>query len=344
MAAIRHAGEDEPAVRRQLRRAREEPDYDVAWTEDDPLVTVCIPTYTRWRTLVERAIPSVFAQDHRNVEIIVVGDAVGPEVEQAIDDLGDPRVRFENLTIRGPYPEDRVGLWHVGGDGAPQPRDGDGAWTVDRGAQRRRRAPPRSHQHVARRLHGRTTSKWRTGRSCSTGPTRRRSGTGAFRRPSSVFGWQASLQHAAMRLFEYELVAAVFGEPGDWHRVRRMMRAGCASLTWIPFSSITGQGRCGPKADPLPVAAPARRGGGRRTFRPRRTRSVVHQRRTMLACVRERARTMGRARSAMYSAGQRHDCADGRPSRADPVDDGSRGADAVLHLRGDGISGPVGRP
>lgn len=27
-------------------------------------------------------------------------------------------------------------------------------------------------------------------------------------------------------MFEFELAAAVFDEPGDWHRARRMLRAG----------------------------------------------------------------------------------------------------------------------
>jgi hypothetical protein len=35
-----------------------------------------------------------------------------------------------------------------------------------------------------------------------------------------------ALQHAAMTLFDYELAAHLFDVPGDWHRARRMLRAG----------------------------------------------------------------------------------------------------------------------
>jgi hypothetical protein len=41
------------------------------------------------------------------------------------------------------------------------------------------------------------------------------------------FGWQCAVHHRDIaRLIRYELAAAHFGEPGDWHRARRMLRAG----------------------------------------------------------------------------------------------------------------------
>ena len=54
---------------------------------------------------MERAIPSALAQDHENIEVVVVGDAAPPETAAAIEELGEPRVVYENLAVRGPYPQ-----------------------------------------------------------------------------------------------------------------------------------------------------------------------------------------------------------------------------------------------
>ena len=48
-----------------------------------------------------------------------------------------------------------------------------------------------------------------------------------------------------MLLFEYELAAALFGEPGDWHRARRMLRAGVRFRWSTRSSSTTTRARCG---------------------------------------------------------------------------------------------------
>jgi hypothetical protein len=40
------------------------------------------------------------------------------------------------------------------------------------------------------------------------------------------FGVQAALIHRCLRAFPSELMAAVFGEPGDWVWIRRMLRIG----------------------------------------------------------------------------------------------------------------------
>ena len=53
------------------------------FTERDPLVTVCIPTYPNYVQLLERSIPSVLAQDYQNIEVVVVGDAAPPETAAA---------------------------------------------------------------------------------------------------------------------------------------------------------------------------------------------------------------------------------------------------------------------
>ncbi len=78
------------------------------------LVSVVIPTYNRLRLLIERSLPSVFAQTHTNLDIHVVGDGTDEETVRAMDVLvrSDPRVRFTNLP-RQVYPDDPGQLWCV---------------------------------------------------------------------------------------------------------------------------------------------------------------------------------------------------------------------------------------
>src|ERR671915_1863409 len=66
---------EEPANRRRLDQLRTEPAYALPFEDPDPLVTVCVPTYDRVRLLTERALPSVLAQTHARLEVLVVGDA-----------------------------------------------------------------------------------------------------------------------------------------------------------------------------------------------------------------------------------------------------------------------------
>ena len=117
MAVGQLALDDEAAARHALAAARAVPDYEAPFTESDPLVTVCIPTHTNYVHLLERSIPSVLAQDYRNIEVVVVGDAAPPETAAGIEQLNDPRVRYENLNVRGPYPDDPRERWLVAGTG-----------------------------------------------------------------------------------------------------------------------------------------------------------------------------------------------------------------------------------
>jgi len=75
-------------------------------------VSVIIPTYNRTDLLLERALPSVFAQTVTDQEVIVVGDGT----EQATVDAltPDPRVRFWNLP-HYPYPADPRKAWGLYG-------------------------------------------------------------------------------------------------------------------------------------------------------------------------------------------------------------------------------------
>ena len=95
---VRTLAADDPGHRRRLHALRADPGYAAAWDEPDPLVTISIPTRNRPRLLVERSLASALAQTHEHLEVIVVGDAAGPEIAAAVEAVGDPRVRFVNLT------------------------------------------------------------------------------------------------------------------------------------------------------------------------------------------------------------------------------------------------------
>jgi glycosyltransferase involved in cell wall biosynthesis len=71
------------------------------------LVTVTIATYNRGEILAGRAIPSVLAQTHADLEILVVGDCCTDDTAERLAAIDDPRLRFINLPERGDYPRER---------------------------------------------------------------------------------------------------------------------------------------------------------------------------------------------------------------------------------------------
>jgi len=103
----------EPA-RLRLARLRYERLY--ADCHEDPLVSVCIPTYNRGPLLVERAVSSVLTQKYANLELIVVGDHCTDNTAELLAKIDDPRLRFYNLAARvRKYPPTVENHWFVGG-------------------------------------------------------------------------------------------------------------------------------------------------------------------------------------------------------------------------------------
>ncbi|HEY0130692.1 MAG TPA: glycosyltransferase family 2 protein [Allosphingosinicella sp.] len=106
------------AARSAFRKDRKGAAYQAAFDEPEPLVTVCIATFNRGRLLTERSIPSILAQTYRNLELIVIGDGCTDDTAERVAAIDDPRLRFENFTERGRYPEDPHHRWMVAGTGA----------------------------------------------------------------------------------------------------------------------------------------------------------------------------------------------------------------------------------
>lgn len=215
----------EPEARARLRALRETEEYERAFTEVNPLVSVPIATYDRGHLLTTRAIPSVLAQTYENLEIIVVGDEAPAETGELIAAIGDPRIRYTNLSYRGPYPDDPRDAWHV--HGVPPrnhavarargrwiaPLDDDDAFHPDHVRSLLDIAQHRRHE-VA---YGLLRCVMNDGSEFNLGEFPPRLGH---------FGWQGAIFHAGLTFFEMELASWLFFSPADWSLCRRMLRAG----------------------------------------------------------------------------------------------------------------------
>jgi glycosyltransferase involved in cell wall biosynthesis len=85
------------------------------WVDND-VVSIPIATYDRWLILKERTLPSLFAQDHPNLEIVIVADgSPRDDFSLAEKEITDPRVRLFRLKKRSRYPASRLERWMVAG-------------------------------------------------------------------------------------------------------------------------------------------------------------------------------------------------------------------------------------
>lgn len=113
------ANEEKPKRRAEdnarLAAIRNASDYEIPFTEAEPLVSVIIPTYNRGRQIIERTYPSLAAQKYQNLEIIIIGDQMDDENAGILRSITDPRVRFHNLKQRGRYPEQQGPRWYSAG-------------------------------------------------------------------------------------------------------------------------------------------------------------------------------------------------------------------------------------
>ena len=225
MRALELIHDDDPGARRRLRELRASPSYGAAFDVPEPLVSIVIPTWNRARTLIERSVPSALAQSHRNIEVIVVGDASPPEVAATIERLGDSRVSFHNLTIRGPYEQERYRSWLS--SGTPGLNAGvalaRGLWIAPLGDD-----DEFEPQHVERLLDEARAKRLEFvyGRGRVLLPDGRETQLGEFPPRLTQVGLQSAVYHAGLRFLELELGHALFDKPNDWGLVHRMMRIG----------------------------------------------------------------------------------------------------------------------
>lgn len=224
--ALQGIYDDEPGNRRRLWALRESPEYEVPFTDPEPLVTIYVTTYTNADGLASRSIPSLLDQSYEHLEIIVVGDAAPPEVEEAVRSFDDDRLRFVNLPYRGPYPNDPVELWYVAGTAPANEglRLASGSWVTMNCDDD---VFVTNHVELLLREAQRRRLEIVYGKIRRLDPAGPDVLIGTF--PPGApgeFGVQAALVHGGLRMFPFELMEAVFGAPGDYAWIRRMLRIG----------------------------------------------------------------------------------------------------------------------
>ena len=223
--ALKLLADDELGNRRRLYELRRDPEYELAFSEQEPLVSFVIATYDRSTTLRDVALPSILGQTYSNVEVIVVGDGSPPETADAIAAIGDPRVTYFNRGYRGPYPDDERERWLMAG--TPPFNEAlsraEGRWIApmaDDDAVRPDHAATLVATAQAGRhelCYGRCAIHWEDGHGCELGEFPPRLG--------GIMA-QASIFHAGLRFLHSQPIDALFGEPNDWSRHRRMLAIG----------------------------------------------------------------------------------------------------------------------
>jgi glycosyltransferase involved in cell wall biosynthesis len=222
---LRHVHDDDPANRQRLYALRRTSEYDLAFTEREPLVSFVVPTHSGYDTLRDLALPSILGQTHSNLEVIVVGDGAPAETADAISELNDERVRYHSRNRRGPYPTDPGRRWYV--VGTPPFNEGvslaRGRWIApmaDDDAVRPDHTEAlvaAAQEHRDELCYGRQLVRFAEGETMELGEFPPRLGQ---------FGLQAAVYHAGLRFFEQEPLDALYEEPNDWSLCRRMLAAG----------------------------------------------------------------------------------------------------------------------
>jgi glycosyltransferase involved in cell wall biosynthesis len=224
-AMLRHIYDEEPANRRRLYALRETDDYELAFTESEPLVSFIVPTYNNFTALREVSLPSVLGQSYSNLDVIVIGDCAPPETGQVVAEFDDPRVRYYNRTYRGPYPEDPNSRWRVIGNGPHNEAVSiaRGRWIAqvsDDDAIRPhhteallRAAQQNRYEHC----YGLQLVQFSEGEDLQVGE---------FPPREAQWGLQAAIYHAGLRFLGLELADALYDEPSDWALCRRMLQIG----------------------------------------------------------------------------------------------------------------------
>jgi Glycosyl transferase family 2 len=222
---VRAIADEDAANRRRLHALRAHAEYLRPFTEPDPLVSVTIATRDRPELLVRRALASLLVQTHERLEVLVVGDAAGPEVAAAIAAIGDPRVRYANLTQRLTAHEDPRRHWLVGSTMARNEaaRRAGGLWLLhfDDDDELRPDAIEALLAHARETRAEVAYGGWEEHLPGGERETRL-----GFPPVPETFGWQGALHHAGLAFFERELHAAHYALSGDAYLLRRMLRAG----------------------------------------------------------------------------------------------------------------------
>lgn len=212
-----------------LADARAAEDYELAFTDPEPLVSIPIPTYHSPDTLCDRALASVLDQTYSNWEAIVVGDHCTDDTAERVRGIGDARISYHNLPVRERDPNDPWESWAVRGS-VPRstgiemargrwiaPLSHDDAWdpghlsTMLAEARAQRAEVAYSRMRVVR-AEDPSLPVIRT--------------VGAYPPKLGEWGWQSAIFHSGLRFLRYDRTCAFASEPNDWNLARRAWEAG----------------------------------------------------------------------------------------------------------------------
>jgi hypothetical protein len=225
LLGLRMVRDNDAAARAALWALRSTAEYEVAFEEDEPLVTILITTYMNWPLLRDRSLPSVLAQTYEHWEAIVIGDAAPDEARQITESFGDKRIRFVNLPYRGPYPDDPLDAWHISGT-TPWNTGlalAQGRWIGSNSDDDALR--PRYIESLL--AHARETrSEVPYGYLYAHVPDEPGKPVGVFPPAHGHWGIQTSLLHAGLRFLPLQPSDWVFGVPNDVSLLERMLRIG----------------------------------------------------------------------------------------------------------------------
>lgn len=225
LLALRMVRDHDAASRAALWALRGSAEYEAAFEEAEPLVTILVTTYLNWPLLRDRCLPSVLAQTYEHFEVIVVGDAAPDEARRVVESFGDKRLRFVNLPYRGPYPEDREEAWHISGT-TPWNTGlalANGRWIGSNSDDDALR--PRYVESLL--AHARETrSEVPYGYIELLRPEGPGDRLGEFPPRHGQWGTQAALLHAGLRFLPLEWSDWVFRIPNDVSLLERMLRIG----------------------------------------------------------------------------------------------------------------------
>jgi hypothetical protein len=212
-----------------LAAARSGADYELPYSDPEPLVSIPIPTYHSPDTLCERALASVLAQSYPNWEAIVVGDHCTDDTGERVRALADERISFHNLDVRENEPDDPWERWAIKGS-VPRstgiemarglwiaPLSHDDEWDADHLATLL--AAAREHRAEIAYSRLRVVPANRV-----DDPQLRT--IGSFPPQFGEFGWQSTIFHGGLRFLRYDRACALASEPNDWNLARRAWEAG----------------------------------------------------------------------------------------------------------------------
>lgn len=234
---IKSQRDDLVLMRNYLHGVRISSEYEAAFRNSTPLISICIATYNKGRELVEIALQSVFEQTYQNFEIIIVGDACTDDTESRIEALKDKRITFINLPNRGPYPEDRNKRWMVAGTPGANLAimlahgewiarlDDDDAWSKDHLEKLVKLALDTKSEFVYGALERKNVI---TGKSHTIYDS-----TPSF----GQISFQGVLYLKQLNFFHYDQQSFLVDEPTDWNLIRRMVSSG---IRYASTSDIVG--------------------------------------------------------------------------------------------------------